>query len=205
MLSILCFTQFDSKCHIISGCNITIITNFPDYPTSAATTLFTDEGSGDNDGSMYTHVVHLAAAISVAKSMRDLDKYKRVNYGGSRKVFDWICGYNDAILSSSTKGGGAGDGWGGGGGGGEVKEHHHPTHVICKVVAALSMAIYGNPDPHLLPLKESAPNGGLSPYADTKYHMEGLMEKIVKLQSMVLGAIALSFFNVYRPRQDPKI
>ena len=79
MLSILCFTQFDSKCHIISGCNITIITNFLDYPTAAATSSFADKGAGDDNGSMYTHVVHLAAAISVAKSMRDLDKYKRVN------------------------------------------------------------------------------------------------------------------------------
>jgi hypothetical protein len=75
LLSILCFTQFDSKCHIISGCNITIITNFPDYPTAAAMLSFANEGAGDNDGSMYTHVVHLEAVISVAKSMRDLDKY----------------------------------------------------------------------------------------------------------------------------------
>jgi nucleoside-diphosphate-sugar epimerase len=112
---------------------------------------FANEGAGDDDGSMYTHVVHLAAAISMAKSMRDPDKYERVNYGGSRKVFDWICRYNDAILSSSTKGGGAGDGGGGGGGDGGVKEHSRPARVICKVVAASSMAIYGNPDPHYCP------------------------------------------------------
>jgi hypothetical protein len=67
LLSILCFTQFDSKCHIISGCNITIITDFPDYPTTAAMSSFTNKVAGDNNGSMYTQVVHLAAAISMAK------------------------------------------------------------------------------------------------------------------------------------------
>jgi nucleoside-diphosphate-sugar epimerase len=181
-----------------------IITNFPDYHTAAATLSFADRGVGDNDGSMYTHVVHLAAAISVAKSMRNLDKYERVNYRGSRKVFNWIRGYNDAILYSSTKGGGAGDGGGGGGGGGGVKEHHCPACIICKVVTTLSVAIYGDPDPHLLPLRESAPYRGLLPYAGTKYRMEGLMDKFIKLQLMVLGTVALHFFNVYRPRQEPK-
>ncbi len=87
------FTQFDSKCHIISGCDIMIITDFPDYPTTPATSSFINKGAGGNNGLMYTHVVHLAAAISMAKSMRDLDKYKRVNYGGLRKVFNWIRGY----------------------------------------------------------------------------------------------------------------
>ena len=126
-----------------------IITNFPDYPTTTATLSFANEGAGDNDGSMYMHVVHLAAVISMGKSMRDPDKYKRVNYGGSRKVFDWIPGYNDAVLSSFTKGGGAGDGGGGGGGGGGMKEHCCPARVIRKVVAVSSTAIYGDLDPHL--------------------------------------------------------
>jgi UDP-glucose 4-epimerase len=53
-------------------------------------------------------------------------------------------------------------------------------------------------------LRELAPYGGLSPYADTKYRIEGLMDEFVKSQSMVSGAIALRFFNVYGPRQDLK-
>jgi nucleoside-diphosphate-sugar epimerase len=80
-----------------------------------------------------------------------------------------------------------------------------PARIIRKVVAALSAAIYGDPDPHLLPLRESAPFGGLSLYAGTKYRMEGLMDEFIKSQSMVSGAIALHFINVYGPRQDPKI
>jgi hypothetical protein len=54
-----------------------------------------------------------------------------------------------------------------------VKEHCRPACVICKVMAALSTVIYGDPDPHLLLLRESAPYGGLSPYADTEFRMEG--------------------------------
>ncbi len=119
-----------------------IITNFPDYPTTTATLSFANEGAGDNDGSMYTHVVHLAAVISMGKSMRDPDKYKRVNYGGSRKVFDWIRKYNNAVLSSSTKGVGLGME-------GEGEEVRHPARVIRKVVAVSSTAIYGDLDPHL--------------------------------------------------------
>ena len=34
----------------------------------------------------YTHVIHLAVAVSAAKSMTDPDKYERVNYEGSHKV-----------------------------------------------------------------------------------------------------------------------
>ncbi|KAL3823548.1 hypothetical protein ACHAXA_002889 [Cyclostephanos tholiformis] len=190
--------------------DITVVTDFPNYPadaastataiTSTSTTTNASSSSGkraDDKSLLFTHVVHLAAAISVAESMSDPDKYERVNYGGSRKVFDWIRGYNDAVLSS------IGDAEGGGGGGGGVDRRPTAARVIRKVVAASSAAIYGDPDPRLLPLRESAPYGGLSPYADTKYRMEGLMREFVESQS-TSGAIALRFFNVYGPRQDPR-
>ena len=80
-----------------------------------------------------THLVHLAAAISVAESMKLPAKYERVNINGSQNVLDWA-----------------------------------DANRIRRVVAASSAAIYGNPDPSLLPLKETAGYGGLSPYADTK-------------------------------------
>jgi len=58
----------------------------------------------------------------------------------------------------------------------------------------------------------SAPYGGVSPYADTKYRMEGLMRDFVANQNINMvsstpspaSAVALRFFNVYGPRQDPK-
>ena len=95
------------------------------------------------------------------------------------------------------------------------------NYSIKKVVAASSAAIYGDPSPALLPLVESTGYGGKSPYADTKYRMEGLMQHFVDKQNNEhtdivkedgttdkaiesTSAVALRFFNVYGPRQDPK-
>ena len=101
-----------------------------------------------------------------------------------------------------------------------------PYYHIRKIVAASSAAIYGDPDSTLLPLQETAPYGGLSPYADTKYRMEQLLHDFVMTSpptatatetktttteaaaatttTTKVSAIALRFFNVYGPRQDPK-
>jgi UDP-glucose 4-epimerase len=157
----------------------------------------------------YTHVIHLAAAISVSESMSNPEKYERINYHGSQHLLDWIHGYNNHVSTTTTT--------------------SNPPTTIRRVVAASSAAIYGDPNPTLLPLQESAPYGGLSPYADTKYRMEGLMRDFVtrqneeKLWSLsttsssssaaaprptttttTTSAVALRFFNVYGPRQDPK-
>lgn len=43
------------------------------------------------------------------------------------------------------------------------------------------------------------PYGGVSPYADSKYKMEKVMQ-----ETRGLCTTALRFFNVYGPRQDPK-
>jgi len=169
--------------------DITVVGDLPDFPTGDNT-----EDGEDNAG-YYTHVIHLAAAISVAESMNDPDKYERINYGGSQRVLDWIHNYNQHV--SSQDDGGAAPG------------------TIRKLVAASSAAIYGDPDPALLPLQESTEYGGKSPYADTKYRMEGLMRDFVAMQNEEnsaspnssmppTSAVALRFFNVYGPRQDPK-
>eukprot|EP00569_Conticribra_weissflogii_P009313 CAMPEP_0171362504 /NCGR_PEP_ID=MMETSP0879-20121228/2685_1 /TAXON_ID=67004 /ORGANISM="Thalassiosira weissflogii, Strain CCMP1336" /LENGTH=570 /DNA_ID=CAMNT_0011869395 /DNA_START=365 /DNA_END=2077 /DNA_ORIENTATION=+ len=169
-------------------------------------------GLEDDDDRYFTHVIHLAAAISVAESMNDPDKYERINYGGSEKVLEWIIQYNHrvAMLASGYNANGK-----------KEKQRnmqqsdnkHHSLPLIRKVVAASSAAIYGDPDPSLLPLRESVPYGGLSPYADTKYRMEGLMRAFVEKQNEhndglnalpAASATALRFFNVYGPRQDPK-
>eukprot|EP00984_Skeletonema_dohrnii_P006447 scaffold2302_cov153-Skeletonema_dohrnii-CCMP3373.AAC.4 len=119
--------------------------------------------------------------------MNDPDKYERINYGGSEKVFNWIRNYNQHVSQSE-------DG---------------AATFIHKVTAASSAAVYGDPDPTLLPLRETAPYGGKSPYADTKFRMEGLMREFVAKQNEASGgpkasAVALRFFNVFGPRQDPK-
>ena len=195
--------------------DITVVGDFPKFPTTVTNVGSEWEVGGEEK--YFTHVVHLAAAISVAESMKDPDKYERVNYGGSRQVLDWIAQYNQHISSSLI-------------GGGDAHAENDTTQqqqqqqqsqqkntapFIRKVVAASSAAIYGDPDPSLLPLQESAPYGGKSPYADTKYRMETLMRDFVTRQNdhntnqsskvvPTASATALRFFNVYGPRQDPK-
>mmetsp|Transcript_8393 Transcript_8393/g.16392 ORF Transcript_8393/g.16392 Transcript_8393/m.16392 type:complete len:457 (+) Transcript_8393:44-1414(+) len=112
------------------------------------------------------YIVHLAAAISVAESMKKPEKYERINIDGSRKVLEWA-----------------------------------KKNKVKNVVAASSAAVYGNPDKDKLPLKESEPYAGLSPYAKSKWDMEGIMSEFWTKHK--LPSTALRFFNVYGPRQDP--
>ena len=172
--------------------DITVVTDFPQFPKST-----TDEKNNALDGYL-THVIHLAAAISVAESMTNPDKYEKINYGGSQNVLDWVYSYNQHLASTSSS---------------SSEGEDADKYYIRKVVAASSAAIYGDPDPKLLPLQESAGYGGISPYADTKFRMEGLMQDFVTKQNNndedtqtkhTTSAVALRFFNVYGPRQDPK-
>lgn len=108
------------------------------------------------------YIVHLAAAISVAESMKLPEKYTKINIDGSRKV--QTChpppppfAHLQRPPPSPTC-------------------HPYPlpcpqvlewakTHKVKNVVAASSAAVYGNPSKDRLPLKESEPYSGLSPYA----------------------------------------
>lgn len=110
------------------------------------------------------YVIHLAAAISVAESMTQPEKYVNVNIKGSQKVLAWAA-----------------------------------QNGVKHVVAASSAAVYGNPGAKFMPLQETVPYGGVSPYADSKYKMEQVMQDTHKVCTT-----ALRFFNVYGPRQDPK-
>ena len=69
--------------------DITVLRDFPEVPTEQ------DEGSKDG---YFTHVVHLATAISVAESMTDPIKHDRINLEGSQKVVNWIHAYNSEII-----------------------------------------------------------------------------------------------------------
>jgi len=67
---------------------------------------------------------------------------------------------------------------------------------ITRVVLASSCAVYGN-EP-TMPKREDLPPAPLSPYAESKWEGEKLCS------SAPLSAVALRFFNVYGPRQDPQ-
>lgn len=67
---------------------------------------------------------------------------------------------------------------------------------VTRMVLASSCAVYGN-DP-TMPKREDLPPAPLSPYAESKWEGEKLCS------SATLPAVALRFFNVYGPRQDPQ-
>ncbi len=70
---------------------------------------------------------------------------------------------------------------------------------VRRVVQASSCALYGNNE--RLPLGESEPPEPLSPYALTKLAAEHAGQLYTSLYG--LEVVALRFFNVYGPRQDP--
>jgi UDP-glucose 4-epimerase len=69
-----------------------------------------------------------------------------------------------------------------------------------RVISASSAAVYGEPDPALLPLPETAPKAPANPYGVSKLAAEGL------LSGTLLGTgcdfASFRFANVYGPRQD---
>ncbi len=71
-------------------------------------------------------------------------------------------------------------------------------HGARTTVSASSAAVYGAANP---PLKEEDANGGLSPYAETKFGMEAIGAEFT---DDTFVCHYLRFFNVYGPRQDPK-
>lgn len=73
------------------------------------------------------------------------------------------------------------------------------AHGVRRLVFASSAAVYGdNPD---LPLTEEAPPRPLSPYGEAKLRSEGLLAAAAGPD---LGTVALRYFNVFGPRQDPR-
>ncbi len=70
---------------------------------------------------------------------------------------------------------------------------------VRRVVLASSCAVYG--DPAQIPTAEDTPPQPLSPYALTKH----MGEQYGQIYSSLYGleCVALRFFNVYGPRQDP--
>lgn len=80
----------------------------------------------------------------------------------------------------------------------QVLEAARAAQVRC-VVQASSCAVYGNTEQ--LPISEATPPDPLSPYAVTKLAAEQLGQLYSQLYG--LDVVALRFFNVYGPRQDP--
>ncbi|KAH9115276.1 hypothetical protein LEN26_012017 [Aphanomyces euteiches] len=73
-------------------------------------------------------------------------------------------------------------------------------HKVKRVVAASTSSIYGDVPLDRIPLAEISANGGISPYATSKFEMEQLLEATSK---QGLPTTALRIFNAYGPRQDP--
>jgi nucleoside-diphosphate-sugar epimerase len=74
------------------------------------------------------------------------------------------------------------------------------NNSIARIVFASSAATYG--DSKLLPLHENLPCIFLSPYALEKLYAEQLAALYYRLYEV--SSVALRYFNVYGPRQDPK-
>lgn len=68
------------------------------------------------------------------------------------------------------------------------------------VVYASSAAVYGNPDPALLPLAETTPTAPISGYGADKLACE--LHAAAMAHTHGLRAVGLRFFNVYGPRQQ---
>jgi UDP-glucose 4-epimerase len=71
---------------------------------------------------------------------------------------------------------------------------------VKRVIAASSSSIYGD-DPNL-PKREDRLGRSLSPYALSKFVTEGYCRLFYQLYG--LETVALRYFNVFGPRQDPK-
>ena len=85
--------------------------------------------------------IHLAAAISVAESVTNPAKYRRINVEGSRNVYQWCAAHG------------------------------------CKAcVCASTAAVYGKVKEGKI--REEDADGGLSPYAQTKFEMEQLAREL---------------------------
>lgn len=108
-----------------------------------------------------THVFHLAALVSVPKSVSHPARCREINVEGTRRV-----------LAAAAQAGAQ------------------------RLVLASSCAVYG--DEPTMPKTETSPVVPASPYAESKLAGEKLCAQAG------LPAVALRFFNVYGPRQDPR-
>jgi len=69
-----------------------------------------------------------------------------------------------------------------------------------RLVSASSAAVYGEPDPALLPLVESAPKAPVNPYGRSKLAAESMLAEA--LEGTGVDHASFRFSNVYGPRQD---
>ena len=69
-----------------------------------------------------------------------------------------------------------------------------------RMVSASSAAVYGEPDPAMLPLAETAPKAPANPYGKSKLAAETLLAQA--LTGTGVDHASFRFSNVYGPRQD---
>jgi len=109
-------------------------------------------------------VIHLAAQVSVPRSVKDPLETHQINGTGTLNV----------LIAARQAG-------------------------VKRVVFASSCAVYGKTD--LLPIPESAPTAPISPYGVSKLLGEWYGRIFLDLYG--LEFVALRYFNVFGPRQDP--
>jgi UDP-glucose 4-epimerase len=111
-----------------------------------------------------SHLLHLAALVSVVQSIETPLQAQAINTDGTLNVLE-----------------------------------HARRAGVERVVQASSCAVYGNSEE--LPLTEQSATRPCSPYALTKLFAEQLGQLYTRLYH--LPVVALRFFNVYGPGQDP--
>jgi UDP-glucose 4-epimerase len=82
-----------------------------------------------------------------------------------------------------------------------VLEAARASHSAKIVFASSGAALYGDPDPGDLPVRESQPRRPLSPYGVSKAAVGDYLATYRDLHELEYTALALA--NVYGPRQDP--
>jgi len=109
-------------------------------------------------------IVHLAAQISVAKSVAEPELTHSVNVDGTRRVAQ-------AAVACGAE----------------------------RLVFASTAAVYGDPDPSLLPLVETCPTVPTNPYGASKLAAEQVIAETLRPAGVDFAIARLA--NVYGPRQ----
>ncbi len=136
------------------------------------------------------YIFHLAAVASVPKSIIDPETTHDVNVTGTFNLLNAARMLNESNKNKPSNANKK-----------NSKDGKEREPIVKKFVFSSSCAVYGDPDPKDLPLKETAPTKPMSPYATSKLTGEAYCH--IFSEAFDLPTVCLRYFNVYGPRQDP--
>lgn len=136
------------------------------------------------------YIFHLAAVASVPKSIIDPQTTYDVNVTGTFNLLNAARMLNESNKNKPSKANKK-----------NSKEYKEREPLVKKFVFSSSCAVYGDPDPKDLALKETAPTKPMSPYATSKLAGEAYCYTFS--EAFDLPTVCLRYFNVYGPRQNP--